>query len=140
MKTNRFILIVLGVLLLVAGVMPSQSQPSFTFKIPVDIQNLHPDVDKIRFKILLYDKPHGVRAPAVTTGIKVVNIGPSRSLVTTLTFPMNPKNPQKLKSYSCSLQFHNKKNNQWRSPNSSANTSSWYRLGASGATSFWYAL
>ncbi len=89
----------------------------------------------------LRDKPRGVQAPVKTTGIKVVNIGSSRSLVTTITFPMNPKNPEKLKSYRVVLQFHNKKNNQWRSPIYSPNASSWYRVvKPGGLTAYWQTL
>ena len=132
MQKNRTMLVAVAVVLLVIVSSYAQSKPAFTFKIPVDIQDLHPDVDKIRLVVKLYTKPHGVTsfgsASAVSVGTKVANIGPSQRIVTTVTLPMNPKDPEKLKSYYCGLQIHNKKKKEWRSFNRMASTPSWYRI------------
>lgn len=125
MKTDRVIFIAISLwLLMTTAVTPARSQSAFTFRIPVDVQNLHPDVDRIRFWVQLKDGQGRV----MSNTFRGRNVDANRRVVTTFAIGVNPRDPHRVKSWTCILQFHNTKSNRWRKPGPDSGMPLWRRL------------
>jgi len=136
MKTNRIALMTFGIVLLVTAFSPAQSQPAFTFKVPLSCENLHPDVDRVWVVVRLFHDlvgidqswnaiyqqppPQSTSSPddkSVAFGGATINVGAGRrSFSRTVTVNINPAEPGKIKYYTVHLFLHNKKTNVWWYP------------------------
>lgn len=97
---------------------------TFTFNVPVDVQNLHPDVDQIRVRVRLLDE----NGSLLSRSLESIAVGASRGVSTNLTIVMIAAEPLKVKRWDATVLFHNQTLNRWRRPMTGSNIPFWRRL------------
>ena len=128
MIPKRNILKILTFVLLLSRFVMAQNA-DFTFHVPIDMQDLHYQVDKIAVQLHLFNGPSEKRysfykdptRPHMNNEgeyahrlVQYIQVPTSTGNVKqTVTFKFNMENPETIKSYSVAVNLHNAATNEW---------------------------
>jgi len=132
MKRNRLVVLALVGLLSLSANTQAQT-PDFTFKIPIDLQNLRREVDQIAVKVYLFsdnaisfdpfyngwkyldpNSQNDAHKASVATKMTVIPVDKATgNLKRTVTLKLKMGNPGIVKKYACIVYLHHKGTNEW---------------------------